>query len=106
MDIDFVLVGSRIRDARIVRGVTGDALSEQIGIAAESLRHIECGASKPSLQTLYRIAEVLGVSLDYLTGRTPGLSDSLLHEYGLEPMQEKMLREVLDGMIPIITNYI
>lgn len=106
MDIDFVLVGQRIREARRICGMTAEVLAEQIGLASESLRHIEIASSKPSLHTLFRIAAVLNVSMDYITGRTPTLADSLVSEYGLNEKQEMLLRDIIDSMIPIITNHI
>ena len=66
MDIDFTLTGQRIREARQCRGWTADVLAEKVGLATESLRHIENASSKPSLQTLFRIATELDVSLDYI----------------------------------------
>lgn len=104
MDLDFGLVGRRVREARIARGLTAEMLAERVDLATESLRHIEIGSSKPSLQTLYRIASVLGVSLDYLTGRTSSITDSLLGGKGLSPDQEKVMRELIDSMLPVITN--
>ena len=62
MDIDFILTGQRIREARKFRGWTADFLAEKVGLATESLRHIENASSKPSLQTLYKIATELDVS--------------------------------------------
>ena len=104
MDLDFGLVGRRVREARIARGLTAEMLAVRVDLATETLRHIEIGSSKPSLQTLYRIASVLGVSMDYLTGRTASISESLLGKNGLSPKQEEVMRELIDNMLPIITN--
>ena len=104
MGIDFVIVGQRIREARKHRGITGEKLAECIGIATESLRHIEIASSKPSLQTLYRIAIALNVSMDYLTGRTPNAIDSLTKRFGLSPKQENLLKELLESAVPIISK--
>lgn len=106
MDIDYYEVGRRIRSVRKRHGMTAEHLSEKIGIATESLRHIENASSKPSLPTLYRIATTLGVSMDYVTGRTPTLIDNLLIEYGLPEKQECVLREIIDSMLPIISRHI
>ena len=106
MDIDFALVGQRIREARKARGLTAEVLAERVDLATESLRHIEISASKPSLQALFRIASALDVSMDYLTGRTPTLSDSLLHDFGLNSQQESVMRELLNSLVPIITKSI
>ncbi len=37
------IMGSRIRTARQFRRLTGEQLAEKIGIAVDSLRHIEKG---------------------------------------------------------------
>lgn len=54
MDINIVIMGQRIRAARKMKHMSADALAEKIGIAAESLGHIECGSRKPSLQDFIR----------------------------------------------------
>lgn len=110
MDINFSVIGSRIRDVRSLRGYTSEVLSEKVNLSSESLRHIEIGASKPSLKTLFAIAEALDVSLDYLTGRTPTLQESFAadHASGLNLNQKQlnMLSEVITDMIPIVSKYV
>lgn len=106
MEISAILMGQRIRSARKSREMTTEELAEKVGVAVESIGHIECGARKPSLTLLFNIAVILDVSLDYLTGRTENSSDSLLHECAdhndLTPDQEQMLLELSRSMIPII----
>lgn len=104
MNINYTEIGRRIRAARQYRHMTADQLSEEIGIASESLRHIENASSNPSLQTLFRIALVLEVSLDYLTGRVPDLVDGLSKDYGITEGQEILLREIIAQLIPVITK--
>lgn len=110
MGMDTVLIGNRIKQARKLREMTADALSEKIGIAAQTLRHIESGANKTKLQTLINIADALNVSMDYLLGRVPSpqemLSAEIKNTYGLTDHQEKMLRVMMDNMVPIITSYV
>ena len=106
MEISAILMGQRVRSARKAKEMSTEELAEKVGVAVESIGHIECGARKPSLNLLYNIAEVLGVSLDYLTGRTENSSDALLHECAdsndLTGEQEQMLLELCRSMIPII----
>ena len=106
MEISAILMGQRVRAARKMKQMNTDELAEKVGVAVESIGHIECGARKPSLTLLFNIAEVLEVSLDYLTGRTENSSDILFHECadhnGLTPDQEQMLLELCRSMIPII----
>ena len=44
-----------------MRQMTAEQLAEQLGIAAESLGHIECGNRRPSLTLLYTISVILDV---------------------------------------------
>ncbi|WP_296629005.1 helix-turn-helix transcriptional regulator [uncultured Negativibacillus sp.] len=110
MDIDFTLTGQRIREARQYRGWTADVLAEKVALATESLRHIENASSKPSLQTLFRIATELDVSLDYITGRTPDLTsaftDSYSKNFGLSEQQERMIQDVIKSIVPVVAKYL
>ena len=106
MEISAILMGQRIRSARKAKEMSTEELAEKVGVAVESIGHIECGARRPSLNLIYNIAEILDVSLDYLTGRTENSSDALLHECAenneLTGEQEQMLLELCRSMIPII----
>lgn len=95
MEIDFKLVGQRIRQARTTSGLTVSELAEQVGLTKESLRHIETAASKPRLQTLFQISDILHVSMDYLTGRAPVLSEALILDHRLTSSQKQAVREIL-----------
>lgn len=108
MEMNVILMGRRIRTARKEQCMPAETLAERAGITPESLGHIECGVRKPSLQTLYTIAETLQVSLDYLTGRTPSSADKAFGgvsaEQALTDGQEALLRELTRSMIPIIKD--
>lgn len=103
MNINYVITGQRIREARKFHGLTAEVLAEKVGLATESLRHIENASSKPSLSTLFKIATELDVSLDYITGRTPELAVSLTG-HGLTPEQEKMVQVIVKGLVPVIVE--
>lgn len=53
-----------------------DELAKQIGVHAPVIGRYERDEVKPSIETAFKIAKALEVSLDYLTG----LSDLELHE--------------------------
>ena len=54
MSTNLHVMGNRIRTARQFRKLTAEQLSEQLGIATESLRHIENGTRRPSVPGLPR----------------------------------------------------
>lgn len=61
MSTNLHVMGNRIRTARQFRKLTAEQLSEQLGIATESLRHIENGTRRPSYALLDNISDILDV---------------------------------------------
>ena len=66
MDLNYKMIGKRIRRFRLSKNITQEELAFQINTSASYISHIECGNKKASLQKLYEISEVLGVTLDDL----------------------------------------
>ena len=66
MEIDYVSIGKRIRERRIVEKMTQAELAELSGVEPSNISHIERAATKVSLPTLLQIANALNVSLDEL----------------------------------------
>lgn len=72
MEIDYKLIGKRIREERISQNLSQQTLAEISNISPTNISHIERGATKLSLPTLISIANALAVSADFL------LCDSLV----------------------------
>lgn len=60
----------RLKEIRELRGLSQQALADGIGEAQSTVGCWESGRGKPRYQTLIRLADYLGVSLDYLAGRS------------------------------------
>lgn len=59
--------GQRLRELRRQKNITQIELAKRVGITHTHIGRYELGtAKKPSADTIQRIAEVLGVSSDYL----------------------------------------
>lgn len=71
-------LGLRIRAARKLHKYSLDALGERSGVSYASIGQVETGRQMPNLLSAFCIAEVLHVSLDWLTGRSPAISDTEL----------------------------
>ena len=56
-------IGGRIRQARKEKGYSQERLAELCGISDTYLGRLERGEKQPSLDTLVRLTECLGVSL-------------------------------------------
>ena len=66
MQLDYVIIGNRIREVRKAKKWTQEILAEKSGIEPSNISHIERAATKLSLQTLVSIANALEVSADDL----------------------------------------
>lgn len=62
----YTQIGKRIKLQRVKLSKTQDQLAEEVNISQKYLSQIEIGKSKPRVEVLIKIANALGVSLDYL----------------------------------------
>src|SRR5260370_13650531 len=60
------LIGARVRQSRAERGWTLDEMAERSAVSRRMLVNIEQGAANPSIATLLRISDALGVGLPIL----------------------------------------
>lgn len=73
-------LGQRIREERQKLNLTQEKLSETINVTTTYIGQIERGERRPTLDTLIKISNALGVSIDYLLQEsiTPA-SDNLMN---------------------------
>ena len=79
---DREVLRKRITETRKSLGMNQAELAEKAGVTPAAISQIEKGTRVPTIPVLHRIANVLGVSLDYLTGKTDTskLQDLLQHD--------------------------
>lgn len=65
-------IGARLRDARQSRNLSLRALAEKTGFSASFLSQVELGQASPSLGSLQRIAEALGITVSGLVAAESG----------------------------------
>lgn len=64
-------IASNIAEARKRSGLNQSELARRLGIRPQSVQQWEKGTATPKLDRLTAIAQVLGVSLESLTGQEP-----------------------------------
>ena len=64
-------LGQRLRLARCRAGMSQEHVASEVGIPARSLTRWEHGESDVGVSKLAKLAQLFGVSMDWLTGRTP-----------------------------------
>ena len=63
-----MLFSERLLSTRKKKKISQDELAKQIGVHAPVIGRYERDEVKPSIETAFKIAKALEVSLDYLTG--------------------------------------
>jgi transcriptional regulator with XRE-family HTH domain len=64
MDVDYTMIGRRIKDARKDKKVTQEQLAERSGLSTNHISHIEIGSSPLSLKALLSICDALSITAD------------------------------------------
>lgn len=68
MQIDQKLMGNRMKKKRTELGLSQKDLAEQVEVTPPAINRFEKGEKSPSIDTLVKLAKILGVSTDYLLG--------------------------------------
>lgn len=64
------IFSERLRELRTGCNLTQQQMAEKLNIKQQSYARYEYGTGEPCLETLVQIAEIFGVSGDYLLGMT------------------------------------
>ena len=72
-----------LKDIRTRKGLTQSEVASALGISAVVYSRYETGTRQPSVDTIVQLANIFGVTVDYLLGRqefeTSTLSEEELH---------------------------
>ena len=66
MSLDYDIIGERIKEKRIEKQLTQEALATELKISVAFLSRIERGRTQINLKRLTQVAQILGVSTGYL----------------------------------------
>ena len=78
-------IGARVREQRLRRSLTLDQLAEASSLSRRMLVNVEQGSANPSVATLLRLAEALGLGLPELV-EPPRTSDTTITAAGSAPI--------------------
>lgn len=82
MALDYVIIGSRLKQARINKHLTQEKLAEELDVSITCLSRIECGKYEISLKRLDEICGILNVNLSYiLDGSSSNSSNYLTDDF-------------------------
>ncbi len=69
-------MGSRIRSRREALGMSREELAKKLSVTGKTIANIEYGEKGVTLKNLYKLKQVLGVSIDYLMEGDSSFMDS------------------------------
>lgn len=109
--MNYSKMGMRIRKERNRLNLTMQKLAEQADINDNFLGKIERGEGKPSLETLVKIANALGVGVDLLIGNElDSINGQLMkeiekHTADLSVEQKRYLLEFIKHNVELIKDF-
>ena len=79
----YIQIGSRIKEARLAKGIKQNKMAELLGISVSTYSNYENNYREPKLDIIHQICEILGLELDELLGLSqfePEIVDKISHE--------------------------
>ncbi|KNY21634.1 ImmA/IrrE family metallo-endopeptidase [Methylobacterium sp. ARG-1] len=93
------LVPSRLRDARIARGLNQTELADAVSVSRQAISAYEAGDKTPEPETMARIADAVMQPLAYFTAEDPAsfgdYSTRFFRSFGADTKRRNLMSEVL-----------
>jgi predicted transcriptional regulator len=100
MAIDYGVIGSRIKQARLAKNMTQEDLADKIDISVAFLSRVERGNSHINLKRLNQLCDLLDVSEGYLLNGASSSSENYLDKEftdlikSVSPEKQKLIYNV------------
>ena len=103
-----------LRKLRKMRGMTMKELGLRVGVSEASISFYETGKQFPGVETLRKIADVLGVSVDALLGRdmesdpssVPQTAEARIISSGIDQLPKEQREQALNVMRAMFSRHI
>ncbi len=105
MNIDYKLIGLRIKENRRITGLTQEQLAKRLDVTVGYVSQLERGISKVSLDTLGRITAVLDCDITVFlvnsaVNQESYLCGELIEKFRkLNPTQKKLVIKICDDIL-------
>ena len=68
----------RFKEARLQAGLTTVQLAQKMGVTQAAVSQWDSGKKVPGIETVSRLADLYGVTVDYLLGRVNTLGNAII----------------------------
>lgn len=98
-----------IKDIRLRKGLTQSDVATALGVSSVVYSRYETGKRQPSIDMLIQMADIFGVTVDFLLGRQD-IEDSTLSDYELQLLiasrkaDERAKQDALNMLLAHATN--
>lgn len=104
------IIKKRITDLLVEKGMNQSELADQAGVTRAAISQIVAGKRVPTLPVLRKLAKVLSVSIDFLTGASseadvesvikndPGQLEFFRNFQGLDPVIQDLIKRQVDAL--------
>lgn len=105
MAVDYSVIGSRLKKARLAKKYTQEDLAEKIDVSVAFLSRVERGSSHLNLKRLAQICNLLDISEGYVLNGTSSSSENYLEEEfsellkGCSPEKQKLIYNIAKTII-------
>ena len=105
MNVDYKLIGKRIKDARVSLGITQEVLAERLEVTIGYVSQVERGITKISLDLLAKISFILNKDIAvFVTGSSTESENYMLDSMALKFKQldkrdKRIVMEIVQLMI-------
>lgn len=86
-DLNFELIGQRIREVRISKGLTQEYLANTANVNTSHISNIENNRVKISLSTLVHVCNAMNITVDYILSNEYNDAGSALDQAILKELQ-------------------
>lgn len=96
--MDYIFMGRQIRKERQRQQLTQAELAERVDVSTSFIGHVERGSRKASLETVVKISEALGMSIDSMV--LPSNIGGALKQFDSKTLCD--VRSVLEIMLTLL----
>lgn len=100
MALDYIIIGERLKKARLARGFTQEKLAEKLDLSVAFLSRVERGNAHINLTRLSEICSILGLSEgEILNGSSSNASDYMQRDFSsllkkCSPEKQKLIYNI------------
>lgn len=88
----------RLKELRQINGLTQSQLADKLGCNQTAIGKYERGDLQPSIETLFKLADIFGCSVDYLLGREDNFGNISIKANINLTAEEKRLFELFNRL--------